>query len=318
MKKKNQLPIKWIIGIVIALIVAVQWSHHASTNDSSPASSHISSQNDFFQFMASLFGMGGPNASSGEAAKGHNASNQNSLNSPQTGGLNSADQQDQNSMNDASGSAMQGSAASQQGNHGENNSGGSSEGNSEMNAEDSSANNSENNSGLNAENTSSNNPASNSESNADQEQGNLAENPPANSDNNSGNNSGNSSNDNSENNPDQGTGNNPTDNSGGSGNNPGGNSGGNAPGSPNQNSFPVINPIPSDDTATQSIAQQNQHADALAAELSSRQALVAPVVQQAQATKYQSPTYNDIPTPTTTSPSADTIAKVQSKQYSFH
>ena len=76
--------------------------------------------------------------------------------------------------------------------------------------------------------------------------------------------------------------------------------------------LPAINPIPSDNAASQSITQQNQQSDSLAALVASHQALAAQVRQSAEATKYQTVTSESIaPTDTTPAPQ-DIVDKIKS------
>ena len=156
--------------------------------------------------------------------------------------------------------------------------------------------------------------------------------------NNSGNNSANSPGNNPGNNPGtipaSGTGNNPGNEPGnGSADSSNGNSG-NSSGDNNGNpsggfsgststfldpaNLPTINPIPSNSQISQSIAQQNQQGSSLANIVASRQALVVPVVQQAQATKYQTVDAQNIPAVSTNQAPSDIIQKVQEHQLSLH
>ena len=149
---------------------------------------------------------------------------------------------------------------------------------------------------------------------------------------NAGNGSQNNSANNSPGNSDQGAGNQPGtssgDNSGsnlasGSGTNQGaGNSGDNNPnnssGPSNPNNLPTINPIPSDDTVSQSITQQNNQRDSMAELLAKRQALIAPIQEEAQNSKYQPVTAPSAPDPNAATVSADILEKFKSHKITIN
>jgi len=348
MDKRNQLLIKWAIGIVIALVVMVHWTTHQTQSNLqgiSASASRASWTDNFFQFLANIFGTGAPGSLFGQASKVNNGSNQNNPNSLQMGGMNTA----------TNSSDMQGSGLAQQNKNNRNNSGFDRGNNFESNLDDNlrdasdtnaatnagqetgnlsienaddgskslSENNSEDASGDNSESNSDNNSDINAGTNADQGTGNNSgdnsdANATTNTDQGTGNNSGNNSGDNSGNNSGGGSGNGSGDNSGNnSGDNSGNNSGSNT-GNNNQPNLPMINPIPSDNTVAQSIAQQNQQNDAQAALIQSRQELVAPVQQQAQAAKYQPVDPQNITQPSTDQPPADVQEKAMSHQLTLH
>ena len=320
MRIKNKLPIKWMLGIVVILMLMANWTHHVSKRLALHHGSSSTSQNSFVQFLEDLFGLGEPNSSSNNASQKNNMQNGNNQNSGSMKGLNTADQRNPNSTSGDNGSASQRSGRDQGEDNAGNNPETNGENNSELNADDSSGNNPDFNaassSGLNAEN----NPQDNSGNNPGTNAATNSENPGSNSDNNPGDNSGG--------NTGSGPGDNPGGNPGsGPGDNPGGNPGsgpGDNPGSPgggpggDQPVLPTINPIPSDDAVSQSVAKQNQQNDAAAALIASREALVVPVQQQAQASKYQAVNTQNTPAPSTDLPPADVEAKVQAKQVTFH
>jgi len=83
--------------------------------------------------------------------------------------------------------------------------------------------------------------------------------------------------------------------------------------------LPTSNPPADDDTANHDIAAQNKNNDALNALLASRSALVLPVQQQAQASKFDTVDVNSLPTAPSSNPApADIPAKVKSNQVQLH
>ena len=143
MSKKNTLPIKWILGILVILMAVAYWTTQQTQNKGQgilPVVSNISSQNNFFQFLASMMGLG------------NQPSNQNTAGFEKTGNF-TTNQQNLNLITTSTAPAPQGTNAVQE----ENNAG----------------NNTGNNSGINPANNSGNNPGTNSESNTNQETGNL-------------------------------------------------------------------------------------------------------------------------------------------------
>ena len=182
MNKKNGLPIKWIIGIALVMMLVGHWKHQASMNIAASSRHPVYSQNGFIQFLANIFGLGAPISPSSQSSKdNNNMPSQNNSGPGQTGGSNSEN-----------GSVSQGSANGQaRGNTG-NNPNGNSENNpndnlgnneqqeagnlnSVMNAEnnpnENATINAETNSQNTSENGSENNPGGNSEINADNNQG---------------------------------------------------------------------------------------------------------------------------------------------------
>lgn len=315
MKKKNLSVVKWVLGILIFIMAALYSNYRISENALMNNGSKAYVHRTFFQYLENLFGFLNFGGSSN-----NNLFNQNNLMLPNGGA------QNKTSMNTSPGSlpnAMGLNTGASQGTKspaGQGSTAGNTSGiNTANNAQGTMGNalggglesNTENNSGTNAE--------SNSGTNAENNSGN-------NTQNNAENNSGNNPTDNTGTSSDQGTGNQSSDNSGGnsgenSGNNSGSNSGdnsGNGSGNSNQNNLPTINPIPSDDQVSQSVTNQNQQNDNLAALLAQRQVLVAPVQQQAQASKYQTVNSQNIPAPSTNQPPQDVVAKMKSNQVMFH
>ena len=82
--------------------------------------------------------------------------------------------------------------------------------------------------------------------------------------------------------------------------------------------LPTINPIPSDNQVSQNVAKQNQQNEALASLLAYREALVIPARHQAESTKYQIISTDNLPSATITAPSSDIVEKVKSRQISLH
>jgi len=337
MKKKNTLPIKWMLGILILLVAVAYWTARQTQSKDQgilPAASNVSSQNNFFQFLANMLG---PQYKS-------ILSNQNEpLPTTPTAVLRQQDVGASRLPNElglnvkapqgTGPTAGQGTNSAQRGNNPGNSS--------EMNTENNSGNNSE----INAKN----NPENNSGSNSGNTSGNT-------SGNNSGNTSGNNSGSNSGNNSGGNSGGysgcvlgcypgcnpgcdpeckpsvcnlgNTSGNASGnnSGNTSGNNSGTNADqvpgnltsGSINQYNLPTINPIPTDAEVSQSIAQQNQNKDSLAALVANHQALVVSVQQQAEASKYQTVTAQSIPAASTNQAPDDAVQKIKSKQVVYH
>jgi hypothetical protein len=316
MSKKNKLPVTWMLGIIVILIAIVCWTNQAAKNAAGPAGTNISSPNNFFQFLENLFGIGpqGPYQNKSLLPGWGHVQDRTSQNvSPST--LTNGNPLNMESAQATASTAGQGLNASEQGSNTENNAENNSEINPENNAENNSETNAQNSSGLNAENNPENNQGINAEnsqeynqeSNAENNSGINAETPP---ENNSGGNSGT-----------------------GLGSPLGGNEGNNPQCIPqcypecnpgcnadnyNQYNLPTLNHIPSDAQVSQSITQQNQANTTLSTLLATRQALVTPVLQQAQALKYQVVNSQDIPAPSTNPPPDDIKAKVQSRQYSFH
>jgi hypothetical protein len=350
MSKKNTLPIKWLLGILIILMAVAYWTTQQTQSKNQgilPVASNVSSQNNFFQFLASLIGMGNniPDQNELMPTPGH---------VPSSGGVSPSTPANETASNvkappPTGPIAGQGTNTAQgknnTGNNTENNPGDLLEANADQGIGNLSELNAENNLEMNAEN----NPATNAETNADQETGNIAENnPELNAENNQENDLENNPENNSESNMESNVESNAESNMGSNAeinaeNNPGGNSGnlGNAPGCapgcyagcnpacatgcvpgcsaintppPNLLNLPTINPIPSDNAVSQSIAQQNQQSDALATLLATSQALVLPVRQQAQASKYRTINSQDIPAVSTNQAPADTVAKIKSNQ----
>ena len=312
MKNKNSLLIKWILAIVV-LIVIVFRTQQVSTYMATLPSSNISSSYTLFEFMEMFFGIGHPGAlfnarskqtadqnpyvsilgkegyGNGSNQGGLNSTGDNSLSESQgsntyrkiNGGSNNSANAD-NNLESTIGNAEGASAGSNQGTNEQNNE----EINSENNAQYNSENPSENGSGNSSDNPSQNNSENNAQMNA---QNNLNNNSGPTSGGNSGNGSGNNS------------GGSSTDNSG------------SGPSTATGNNYPTINPIPSDDTATQNIAKQNQQNITLATLLAARQALIAPIQEQAQTSKYQPVTSQSNPD-TSTPMSPDTLAKIKSNK----
>ena len=317
MKKKSSLPIKWILGILVILMTLTTYYSTQQTQGKNhgiwSAASHFISHNSFFQFLENILGIRNSNNLSGEASNENNGLAPNDIKARQLGGLNGSQRLNLNSLSNANKPTSPESSNTQKANN-------SGENNSNINSmiSSSSSNNSQDNSELNAENNSEINSNNNTLNNSVSDESNSSIN---NSDINAGSNSENNFGDNSNNNPQNTSGtnsnNNPTDTSGNNSGDNSGNSSGNT-NQPNQVNLPTFNPIPTDAQAAQSIAQQDQQEAALAALLASRQALVEPVQEQAQASKYQTVTTQDIPAPSTNQAPAGIIQKVQSHQISLH
>jgi hypothetical protein len=320
MKKKNLLTIKWMLGILIILMAVAYWTNQQTPGKGRgllPAASSVSSPNNFFQFLADFLGMGRQRSSSGELmpttqsqpspTRGHDTrsvpkqvAKQESAEGESTSGEQPSAEQDNADNNPASNSESNANNGS--GNGEEKRSEINAENNPETNAEA----NPENNPQINAEN----NPETNAETNPEN-------NPQINAENNPGSNA--------ETNPE----NNPGNNLGGSS----GNSSGNNPGCIPQcfpeckpecisantpSNLPTINPIPSNNAASQNIARQNQQSDTLAALEAANQALAAKVMQSAQATKYQTVSSDSIPPTDTTPAPQDIVDKIKSAQLIQH
>ncbi|MBF0570982.1 MAG: hypothetical protein HQL12_03830 [Candidatus Omnitrophica bacterium] len=317
MNKKNKLPIIGMIGIILVLMSAFYWGHQTSKNVTTSTVSNVSSTDNLFQFLLNIIGIGNHRTSAGGTSSGTNTSNQNN---PVFGSTLPG-------KNPLNGQALQGTteqgANTAQGKNspennpeinGANHSGIDIENNSETtktnNPDDNATYNTEYNSEINSESGMGTDLGNNINNSAENNTGTNAEN---NSGNNSEVNSATNLITNSENTAGDNSGNTPGDNSGdNSGSNSGGNSGSNT-GNSNQSNLPTINPIPSNSKVSQSIARQNQQNDTLAAMLAAREALVIPVQQQAQATKYQTVTSQSIPPVSTTPAPADVVEKVKSK-----
>jgi len=325
MKKKNKLPIKWILGILVILITVAYWTNLQTQSKNQgilSASSNFYSQNNFFQFLEHLIGMGSSNNS--PLSENENISNRYNPNLSQRKNPNTADQLHQNSIPAANplGSGNSETNVNQEtgnlsGTNVENNLGINAESNSEFNAE--------NPSGINAENNLGNNPEmnaeTNAETNAESNAGENAETSQANGpDNTSGGISGGSTGGDSGNNSGNGLGCfegcYPQCSPGCPWNiNP---SAANNPSNPsNPSNLPTINPIPSNDIASQSIAQQNKQNAALAALIAARQAIADQVRQAAEATKYQTVSSGSITPADTTPPNEDTVTKIKERQLFF-
>jgi hypothetical protein len=332
MSNKNQIPIKWILIILFSLMAISYCTHRASKYFAMHASSHTSSAN-FLEFISYMLGMDNAMDSAQNAAKDKQTGN--NQNGKSSGAFNTANGQDLNLASSESGTGTSGQISSQEKNNGGNAQGNNPNNNLKQSTDDASDNNADKNSNLNSENNpennQENNPNYNSETGAN---GNTDSNTEVNSEAGSGNNPNNNSvsnpdanAENPENNSDNNSENNPGGNSGSTpGNNPGSNpnSGGGDGTTPggnpasNQPTYPTINPIPSDNAVSQNIAKQNQQGDAVASLLASREALVAPVQEQAQATKYQTTTSSTIPTPNTDEPPPDVKAKALAHQLTLH
>jgi len=318
MNKKNKLPIKWMFGIIIILIAIACWTTQQAQNKNQAmgsATSNFFSQNNFLQFLGHLIGLQNLGNSSGGPFNANTSSTQGSNASPQGGNeWNNAGNTLGGNNSSGAGKNAGGTGANTEGITGTN--AGQETGNIEgYNAEQVTGNFLENTvsnetgniesnpSEINAEN----NPTSNTETSTNQETENPSEmnaenNPGANAETSQGNSFGGN------------LGNNSGNNSG----NPSEGNSGNSLGSLNAPNLPTINPILPNDVVSQNIAQQNQQTAALAAILKTRQALVAPVIQQAQASKYQTVTAQDIPAPSINPPSSDIVAKVKANQLSLH
>jgi len=289
MNKKKQSPSKGMLIIVFILMFIAFRTHQIAVQEKNQgiSSDHYSSPHNFFQYLADLVGLGGFSSSS------HGASNGNGPLSGQLGGINSAHQHNQDNLSVTGAAGIDGSDSGQQTNAADDSLG--------MNAE------------KNAEIMAANGSQNNAEDNPDNVNNNPGNNPDNNADNNSGDNSGTNAAMPSGNGLGNNSGGGPGDNTGGGpGDNPGGNSGSNSGGS--ASNLPTLNPIPSDNTVSPDIAQQNQQNASLASILAARQALVVPVQEQAQASKYQTVSSENIPAVSTNQVPSDLIEKVKSNQ----
>jgi len=341
MKKKNTLPIKWMLGILIILVAIVYGTQQVSKGTApyffnknrvlSPIISPIIRVlSPIIQFLANMIGIRNQNEPvlpTTPPWRGSTLPSKNPLNVEAPQGTEPI--------------AEQGSNTAQKGINAESNPGDLSGANADQKLGNLSETNAENNPGNNSEINSKNN----SEPNADQKPGNLSG---ANAENNPGNISGDHPGANAEQEPGNISGSNSGSNSGNTsgaysggcvlgcypgcipgcdpackpsvcnfGNISGSNSG-NTSGSMNQSNLPTINPIPTDNTVSQSIAQQNQKNDSLAALVANHQALVVPVQQQAQASKYQTVNSENIPAPSTDQAPTDAVQKMKSNQVMHH
>ena len=332
--KKSTLPVKWMLWALIILVFVAFRTHQLMRDENRrilSTSTNATSQNSFSKFLADIFGF----RSQSSLSKGNNGLSPNNPGFGQIGGTDTDNQQNPNSSSVKNKLGFRGNNALQEGRSS----------NSGQEDEDSLRNNPSNNSEINSE--------INAEANTEQGAGNLAQdnpevnaenNPQTNSEVNAENNSENNAINNPGNNPGNNPDNNPGDNSGsGQGNGPGSGSGsgsgsgpgsgsgsgsrsssgsgsgsGSGGGSGNPTILPTLNPIPTDSQVSQSVTQQNKKNDALDALLAARQALVVPVQQEAQITKYQTVDPQNIPAPSTTEPSADLVAKVKARQISLH
>jgi len=333
MKKKNSLPLKWVLLILLSLTAIVFCTNHISKNIAVSSKSEFHSKNSLLEFLENILGIFNLHFYWGQGYAGNGSPGQNNHSSWGWGVFHWGNQQNPNSMNSPNAFQLNGHNSARNQNAAENNQDNNSYANSKNTSDQSSESNSEINAQVNSDlnpNNNPNNPSgdgqnngnnsnSSTESGANNPQGNA----PMNADNNSGGNpgapSGSYAGDNG------GSGNNPGELSGGnsgaagSGDNAGANnSSGDATGGSNQPNLQTINPIPTDAQVAASIAAQNQQALALNAILASRQALVAPVQEQAQASKYQTVAAENIPAPSTNTAPADVIQKVQAHQLALH
>jgi len=338
---RNRPRERLIIGIIV-LIVVIYRTHQVTQYMEYSTRTGAASSNSFVEFLQDFFGLGPQGFFLNTGASSSHGQNQNKMNPGQSGSSDEGNQSDINPQtgqryasgsgegsgsqkdNTSSGSPTMAapgnsdeSPNSRQSNNGNNASidfGSNAEINAQNNTELNSQMNTETNSETNSEILSGGGDVNNSENNAEN-----------NGTNNQGNNSENNAQNNAANNPNgpsgDATGGSSGDNSGdgGSGSGDNSNNNQNSPSNlPNPATLPTINPIPSDSSVGQSISTQNQQGESIAQELASRQAQVTPVQQQAQASKYQTISYQNIPTPSTAPTPSDIMAKVQSKQYSFH
>ena len=324
MKKKYLLPIKWMLGILIILIAVACWTNQQTQNNNHgvlSASSNLSSQNNFFQFLTNLLGIRSQNSPSGQESNGsNNSSNQNKTmptqgNSPSSGNTATGSLISETASN--AGASQGTELNAEQGANSENSLGINAENNSEFNAENPSGMNAEDNLGVNQGINADNPSEVNAETNAESTAGENAETTQGNG-------------------PDNTSGNSPGGSSGGdSGNTPTGPgcyegcypqcspgcawdinpSSLNNPSNPsNSPVYPTINPIPSNNAASQNIAQQNQQRDTLAALVAAQQELARQVLESAQASKYQTVTADSIPPVDTTPAPQDIVDKIKSGQ----
>jgi len=311
MKKNEKLPIQWIIGIVVTLILMVHWTNPTSRNLTMYAVTHISSYHNFFQFLTNILGFETTSSLSSENPKRNNLL---MPNNPGLGQMQDASRQGlpyPNALSAGNPSSMEANSSQK-----------------ENNASTKLEINDTNNSGKNALNNPVSNSTNNAETNADKGTGsmdnaelNAENNPQNNSETNSTNNADINSQNNSGDNTGYYSGNGPNNSSGdNTGNNSGGSSDNNSGAShqSNQPILPTINPIPSNNQVSQSIAQQNQNINSLTALVASRQTLVIPVQQQAQMTKYQTINAQDIPPVSSSQAPSDVQQKIQSHQLTFH
>lgn len=309
MKKKNTLPTPMILGVLILLTLIVIGTNHALKNTAS-SGFQTSAPKNFFQILGDILEAPFQAFFPNHGSKGNNSSNQNTTDSNQAGRANMDNQDYLDFLSGASSSSSQKTTAS------------------------GISNSTENDQKFNNENTpqtyitvsnaetNSNNAENNSTYNEDRISSNSADNSVTNSSTYSSTNSTNSSGYTvtgaSDSNPGKSPGNNSSSNpTNTSSSSPGSNSGNNS-GNNNQNNMTTINPIPPDNTVSQSVNLQNQQQNALAAILASRKALVVPVVQQAQSLKYQSVNSQNLPVPSSNQPPSDKQQDIKSGKYMFH
>jgi hypothetical protein len=82
--------------------------------------------------------------------------------------------------------------------------------------------------------------------------------------------------------------------------------------------LPVINPVPSNADITQSVAQQDQQNQQLAALVAANQALTFQVMQSAESTMYQTVDPSTIGAPDSTPAPQDMVDKIKSAQLIQH
>ncbi len=324
MNKKNQLLIKWIVGTAIVLTTVGYGTYKTSEYMAMPTASRVSLQNNFLQFLAYWIGIRNPDISFQE----NNLSDQNNPDFGQTKNAGGGNQQNPKTAANTSASqknnpgnnpqeTAESNTKSNNKNNLENRSEISAENNPESTAEYNAESNIENNSEISTEN----NPGSNAEYNAES---NIENNSEISTENNPGSNAEYNAESGIENNSEISTENNPGSNAeynaeGNTGNNPGNNPGNNSgTGNIDQTNLPTINPIPTDTEVSQTIASQNKQRYTLSALLAAHQALAAKVMQQAEATKYQTVTTQNIPAVSTNQPPADVVAKIKSTEIVHH
>jgi hypothetical protein len=354
MKKNSQL-IKWMMGSLIVLgAVAFGMRQALIFSAGHDGASPFSSPKNFLQYLESFIGW----ASQNGTFYGNTLSSQNNPNSWAAKNAVRANQFNLNSSGVNASLSQGFNTAQGAGVHGNNmgaNAGSNSTYETAVNPSYSTGNagqaannlnsgtNSDNLSGSNSGNGSENNSGDNLQTGSNQNSGNFSGN---NSSSGQGNNSNGNSGNNSTNNPGGSQGHNSggstgNGSGGGSQNNSGNNSGGYSgcvvgcypgciPGCDpeclppscnlgiNPNTLPTINPVPSDITVAQIIAQQNQNNASLAQLLASRQALVVPVRQQSQDSKFQTINPNTMQDPSTNQPPADVRAKINAHQVNLH
>jgi len=336
MNKKFRFPVKQLIGILLLIAIVYRTDQVTHYMEKHPVSSSVISLDEFLEFLEDFFGVKELNALLSNAPRFFNPQGQNKQGAGQNGYADGTNRKNSNSAKWKNLNAQQQAALAERENgflntsstNALHDSGDNTQGNLEAGSENNAEFNPALNSELAKENVSLNSTEGSTEAAAGNNPGQITEtnaesNAETNAENSPGSDSGGPSAGTTGSSSSSNSGGSSTDNPGGnSGNNPGNTFGGtlgsSSGGSVNPSDLPTINPIPSDDSVAKTIAQQNQQNTALSTLLATRQALVAPVQQQAQAAKYQTVNTQNIAPPSTNQAPGDIIEKVKLRELSLH